>query len=187
MHVSGSLQLLTQFRSHVREAKSPASLAMTIAGNFFAFVVTAAHGFERYRNADRLAVPQNFQLDRRPGLLLSYLDLKLAGVADFLSVQFGDDVADFQTSFRRRRSVFDLAGDGSFIVVHVEELGILRRHIADADSHVSVSDFTVADESVHRGADDLSGNRETHPGKAIRVRDQEGVDADHFAASVDQR
>ena len=37
---------------------------------------------------------------RGAGLLLSDFDLKLAGVAHFLSVDFGDDVADLQAGFR---------------------------------------------------------------------------------------
>jgi len=95
--ITRRLQLVTQFGSDVGEADAPARFAVTIAGDFFAFFVTAAHFLQRHRDAGGLAIAQDFQLDARTGLLLSDFDLKLAGVADFLAIEFGNDVADFQS------------------------------------------------------------------------------------------
>ena len=97
-------------------SRAPSAACHAVAGDFVAFMVAAAHGFERHRNAYGLAVAQNVQLDGGAGLLLSDFDLKLAGIAHFLAVEFGDYIADFQASFRGGRTVFDLADHGSFIV-----------------------------------------------------------------------
>src|ERR1700693_1276076 len=146
-----------------------------MAGSFFAFMITAAHFFQRHWDADGLTIAQNIQLDARTGLLLSHLDLKLAGIADFLTGLFG------------WRSILHLADHGSFIVLDVEEFCILRCHVADADSHVTVTDLAVADQSFHGGTDDLRWNGKAHARKAIRTRDEEGIDSDHLATSVHKR
>src|SRR3984957_11586533 len=181
------LQLLTQLRSHVGKSDAPAWLAIAVAGNFGAVFVAAAHQFQRYRNVHVLAVTQNIELDARSGLLLPDFDLKLAGIAYFLTVQFGDDIPNFQAGLRCRGVIFNLRDHRAFIVVDVEELGILRGHVADADSHVSVADLAVTNESLHRGADDLRWNGKTHTREAVRVRNQERVDSDHFPACIYQR
>ena len=50
-----------------------------------------------------------------------------------------------------------------------------------------MSDFAVADKSFDGGTDDLGGDGKAHARKTIRVRDQESIDANDFAAHVDQR
>ena len=54
----------------------------------------------------------------------------------------------FRPAFAAGEIVFDLRDDCAFIVVDMEELGILGRHVADADAHVAVADFTVANQRL---------------------------------------
>ena len=47
--------------------------------------------------------------------------------------------------------------------------------------------FAVANQRVHDGLNNLRGNSEAHAAERARGRDQEGVDADDLATSVDER
>src|SRR5271165_4228921 len=44
--------------------------------------------------------------------------------------------------------------------------------------------LAASDQSFHGGTHDLAGNCKTHARETIRVRYEEGVDADHFTASI---
>src|ERR1700728_3194856 len=115
MEIAGRLQLVAQLRSHVGKTETPARLAVAVAADFLAWMVAAAHFFQSDGHVYILAITQDSQLDARTWLLLSNLDLKLAGIADLLAVEFDDDVSHFQTSLRRGRAVFDLGDYGTFI------------------------------------------------------------------------
>jgi hypothetical protein len=89
-------------------------------------MVTIAHGFERYWDVYVLAVAENVQLYAGAGLLLADFDLRCAGVAYLLPIDFGDDVTNFEAGFCGRRIVFYLRDDCAFVVIDLEELCVLR-------------------------------------------------------------
>ena len=76
---------------------------------------------------------------------------------------------------------------GSQVVGEVKELRIFRGHIGNTDSDVAVIDFAVTNQGIGSGFGDLRRNGKSHPRETARRRDQKGVDADDFAAHVDQR
>ena len=100
-----------------------------------------------------------------PGCFCPTMHLQFAGVADFLAVDFGDDIADLQAGFGSGRIGFDLRDDSASRGGFVEELRVLRSHVGDADADVAMADFAVANQSLHRRPDDLRRNRESHPGE----------------------
>ena len=112
-----------------------------------AFSRAAAQFFQSDRNAHALSVTQNAEHDFRAGLFLSDHHLKFAGVADFLAVDFGDDVADLQAGFGSGRIGFDLRDHASSRRRLVEELRVLRSHVGDPDADVAMADFAVANQA----------------------------------------
>src|SRR4051812_7224329 len=126
-------------------------------------------------------------MKRGAGLLLSNFDLQLASIANVASVNLSDHVTDFQTGFRSRRAWLNLRYYRANGLAHVEELRVLRRHISNADAHVSMRDLAGADQRIDRRAHDLRGYSESHSRKGTGGRDQEGVDTHHFSVCVHQR
>ena len=93
---------------------------------------------------------------------LSHHDLELAGITDLMAIDAGDQVADFQSGFGCGGVGFHLRHDGAAIVLRVEELRVFRRDVSDAEPHVAVADFAIANQRFHRGPHDLRWNRESH-------------------------
>src|SRR5262249_11859594 len=104
-----------------------------------------------------------------PRPLLSYFDLKFAGAIDFPSIEAGDDVADLEASARTRRVRFDLADDCALVLLHLEEVRVLRGDVGDAHAHVGMRHLAVADERVDGRLGELRGNREAKAGEATRL------------------
>jgi hypothetical protein len=121
------------------------------------------------------------------GLFLADQHLEFAGIADLLAVDFGDDVADLAGRLCLRENRVPPASRSAGGIGFVEEFRVVRSDIRDANADVAVADLAVTDQSLDRGLDDLRGNREAHAGERSGRRDEEGVDADQFAARVDQR
>ena len=161
--------------------------AFALARVLAAFGRALAQFLQSDWNAHTLAVPQNLEHDLRSRLFLSDQHLKFAGIAHFLAVDFSNNVADLQASFRSRRIWFDLRDHSACGYCLVEELRVFGSHIRDSDSDVTVADFTVADQSLHRGPDNLRWNGKSHSREAARRRNQKGIDPDDFAASIHQR
>src|SRR6185369_12848624 len=119
--------------------------------------------------------------------LLADFDLELAGIADRLAVEHRDDVTGLETGFGAGGIGFDLRDYSTFGFLQIEELRVLGSDIADADTHVAVADFTVANESVDGRLHNLGRDGEAHAGECAGAGDEEGVDADDLTVSVHQR
>ncbi len=115
-----------------------------------------------------------------PGCFSPTSTCKLAGVAHRFSVEFGDDIADFQAGFRAGRVRLNLSDDGSRSIVHVEELGFIGGDVADADADITVAHLSVLNETVDGWLDDLRGNGKSHTGETASLRNQKSVDAHDF-------
>src|SRR5690242_20078296 len=126
-------------------------------------------------------------MNGRAWLLLANLHLELTGVSDFAAIDLRDYVAYFQTGFRSRSIRLYLRYHGSARFGHIEELGVLRRDIGNANAHVGVSYFPISDQLVNGWANDLGWNRKSHSRKGTGGRDEEGIDADDLAVRIDQR
>src|SRR4029077_12361829 len=96
MNLFRSLKLIAQLRREVAEADAPMHFPFAVARLIFAFGVAAAEFFQRDGNRHALAVAEYLQRDLLTGLLLSDNHLEFAGVADFLTIDFGDHVTDLQ-------------------------------------------------------------------------------------------
>src|SRR5580692_5128685 len=98
MNIFGSLQLLAKVWRHVAETDAPVHFSMIAFRSFGAVVVAATHSFKRDGKGRVLAIANHLQLDGRARSFLSNFYLKLASVGHFLSIEFSDHVADFQSS-----------------------------------------------------------------------------------------
>src|ERR1017187_5857480 len=187
LQVFRGLQLLADLRGQVGDADSPARLAVIAIRGNLVLAVAAAHLFESYRDVDVLPIAHDFERDLGPGMLLSDFHLQLSGVSDLPSVELGDHVADFQASLGTRRVRLDFGDDRAIRVLHVEELGVLRRDVRDTYPNVGVHDIAAANQRLDRGLHDLGWNGKAHARERSGRRDEKGVDPDHFAMRVDQR
>src|SRR5262249_46709138 len=104
-----------------------------------------------------------------------------------LAIEAGNHIASLQTTFGARRIRLDLGHDCALCAVQMEELRVLRRNVADADSHISMADFSVTNQCIYGRTHDLGRNGETHAGKRSRRRNQESIDSHYFAFRVNQR
>src|ERR1700675_4680592 len=181
------LKLIAHFGRKVAEANAPVHFALALGRIITALGRMAAERLQGDRNAHALAFTQNVEHDLRAGLFLSDQHLQLASVAYLLTIDLGNDITDLQTSLRSRRVGLDLRDHSANRGLLVEELGVLGRHVRDSDPDVAVAHFAVADQGLYRGPDDLRWNRKPHSREASRRRDQEGVDADDLAPSIDER
>src|SRR5579863_269913 len=154
---------------------------------FVRFFVARAHRFEGDRNVYVFTVTDHLQLDGHAWTLLSDLHLKLASVGDLLSIELDNYVADFQAAFGCGRIGFDLGYDRAAGIAHVEELGVLRRHVSNSDSHVAMCDFAIPNQRVDRRLHDLRGNCKPHARELPRRGNQKRIDADHFPVRIHQR
>src|SRR5215470_2905820 len=187
LQILSATQLLADVGSHFAKAEAPARLAVFTARRFFLSLIARAHLFERDREFHAFAIAQYAQLDGGAWASLSYVDLQLAGVADFLAIERRDQIANLQASFRSRRSRFHLSHDRAAIVLRLEELRVLGRDVGDAQTHVSVADLAVTNDRFDRRTPNLRRNCEAHAGELAGSGDQERVNADHFAARIHQR
>src|SRR5208283_4150937 len=181
------LQLRTHVRVEVGDADSPAWFATVGAGVELFLLVLGAELFERDCHIDALTISQDIERDLSSRVLRADFGMKLSGARNLLAVESNDDVADFEASLRSRRVRLHFADDRSIRVLQVEELGVLRRYVGNAYPNVGVADLTVTHQGVDRGLHDLRWNGESHAREASRGRDEEGVNADDLATSVDQR
>src|SRR5208282_3954360 len=179
------LQLIALALAQIAETQSPAAFAVFSTGARRAWI--CAHGFERDWNRHALAVAQKAELDGVAGPLLPDFHLQLAGIVHRLSVQFDDHVAGAQAGFAAGSVRVDLVDDGSGGIFRLEEFGIVRSYIGDANSNVAVADLAVLNQSLDGGLDDLRGNREAHARERAVAGDEEGVDPDQLAAGIYQR
>src|SRR5271166_1105067 len=179
------LQLIALALAEIAETQSPAAFAVFSAGVRRAR--RCAHRFERDRNRHALAVAQHAELDGVAGTLLPDFHLQLSGVVHRLSIEFDDNIARTQASFTAGSVGVDLVDDGSGGIFRLEELGIIRSYIRDANSNVAVADLAVLDQGLHSRLYDLRGNREAHAGERSVAGDKEGVDSDQLAARIYER
>src|SRR5438105_4882279 len=187
MDVSGRLKLRAYVRGQVAEANTPTSFALRIARALLVggLIFPQFLHIDWERKAFAIAHYSEFKLAAR--LLLPNFHLQRASVDHVVCVDLGDHVSDFEPSFRSGGIWLHLSHQGSFSLYHVEELGVLRRDIGDADADVRVTYFPVTDQCINGGLHNLRGNRESHSRKGTRRRDQERIDSDDFSARVHQR
>src|SRR5437899_4660354 len=178
--VAWRLKLVPQFWGEVAETDAPVHFAFGLAGVIAAFGGTAAEGFQGDGDSHILAVAKNIERDLRAGLLLSDNHLEFSGIADLLAIDFGNDIADLEASFCAGRIGFCLGDDSANRRFLVKELGVLGRHVGDADADMAVADFAVADQGLDGRPDNLRWNGKSHSGEAAGRRDQESVDADYL-------
>src|SRR5580698_193016 len=70
--------------------------------------------------------------------------------------------------------------------MYVKKLRILRSDVGNANAHARVVDFAVTNQRLNHRVHDLRRNGKSHSGERARRRKQERVDANNFAASIDQ-
>jgi hypothetical protein len=133
-----------------------------------------------------LAVAEDAELDLGAGGYIRDGDLELAAVENLLAVELGDDVSAFKAGVRGGGVGCDLGDDGPGGVLEVEEVGVFRGDVVNADAEVAVVDAAGLDDLLRDGVGDLSGDGEAGAGEGAAVGDDEGVDADEFTVGVDE-
>ena len=118
-----------------------------------------------YRDSHRLAIAHYVQIHFGTRALLPDDHLQVPCIADLVAVDSGNDISHFQTRLGAGRIWLYLADHSANGLVHVEELGILRSHVGDGDSNISMVNLAVFDQRLHRRARNLRGNGKAHSRK----------------------
>src|SRR5579872_327532 len=185
MNVSGRTQLLAYIGSEVGETEAPARLPVFMPCSRRGFRVLS-HLHQSDGKVHAPAIAQHLQMKSGARALLSDLDLKLSGIPHWMAIKADDHVTDLQAALCSRGTRIDLGDNCTGRLVKIEEPGIIRSHIVDADTHVAVGHLAVAHQALGGWLGDLCRNGESHARKSAGGRNQEGVDAHHFSARIDQ-
>ena len=106
---------------------------------------------------------------------------------DVLAVELDDDVAGLDARRLRRALVVDAGDQGAARGLDVEAFGDLVGDGLDADAEPAAAQLAELPELIDHAGHRLRGHREADADRAAGGRDDQGVDADHFAVEVEQR
>ncbi len=187
LHAIGHVELLPQIPSQIsrRESQSaflfrPARCCSPFRSSLYGTRPRSRAVFAACRRAE-------FQAPRRSSRRhLAHRDLHRATVRDLLAVDLAQHIAAHKTGATRWRVRRHLAHDCARSIRQIKEACILRRHVVQVDAKVPVMHASALDNFLSRGLCNLRRNRESRSCKRSAARDDECVDADHFAVSIHQ-
>jgi hypothetical protein len=106
---------------------------------------------------------------------------------DVLAVEGDDDVAGLDAGGLRRALVVDAGDQGAARRLDVEAFGDLVGDLLDADAEPAAAKLAELAQLIDHAGHGLGGHRKADADRAAGRRDDQGVDADHFAVEVEQR
>src|SRR6202171_3132190 len=106
---------------------------------------------------------------------------------DVLAVELDHDVAGLDAGGLGRALVLDAGDQGAARGLDVEAFGDLVGALLDADAEPAAAQLAELPELIDHAGHRLGGHREADADRAAGGRDDQGVDADHFAIEVEQR
>src|ERR1041385_6533711 len=109
LDVAGKVKFVAHIRREVLQAYAPARLALSLGRAGVSFLRVLADRSKSQRNAHVLAVAEDAEVDLVPGTVRADGGLKLAGVLHVLAVEFGNDIANFNSRFAGGRIGLNLA------------------------------------------------------------------------------
>ena len=131
-------------------------------------------------------VAQNLHSDFFVDLRPRNDDWQIARVFNFFAVELGNDIADFYTGFLRRPLLGYVRDQRSVAFFHAEAFGDFRRHLLNQYAEVTARDFPLAAQLRQQFFNQIDRNREADADVAAGAAEDRGVDADDFAAQIDQ-
>ena len=106
---------------------------------------------------------------------------------DVLAVELDDDVAGLDAGRFRRALVVDAGDQRAARGLDVEAFGDLVGDLLDADAEPAAAQLAELPELIDHAGHRLRGHRKADADRAAGGRDDQRVDADHFAIEVEQR
>src|SRR5260221_1654774 len=106
---------------------------------------------------------------------------------DVLAVELDDDIAGLDARGLRRTLVLDVGNQGAARGLDVEAFSDLVGDLLDADAEPAAAKLAELPELIDHAHHRLRGHRKADADRAARRRDDQGVDADHFAIEIEQR
>src|SRR3984885_15761539 len=134
----------------------------------------------------RASVAQNPKLDRSARSDLGYGNLQCATVLDLFPIQRINHVATLQSTTAGRRIRRPLRGNCSRCRLQVEEAGIGRRYILQADAEVAMMHCSSLDQLLRRRPHQLRRNSEPRTRERSAVRDDERIDPNQLTMRIHQ-
>src|SRR6202043_3539495 len=134
------------------------------------------------------AVTQNFQLHIRVRLHHRNIHPKLTAVGNLFAIDLQNDVASLQTGFPGGAGSLDVSNKRAAKFSLSHRLCDTGSNVLHDDSEIGSRNFAVIHDLVHHLAREIYRNRESDsliPTGSVRKNG--GVDADQFAAIVDER
>src|SRR5713226_1982142 len=138
-----------------------------------------------------------------PGLLLALADdddidllahsgighhpRQVLGLPDVLAVELDHDVAGLDACGFRRTLVLDAGNQGAARGLDVKAFSDLIGDLLDADAEPAAAKLAELPQRIDHAGNGLRGHRKADADRAARRRDDQRVDADHFAIEVEQR
>src|SRR6266481_1443913 len=106
---------------------------------------------------------------------------------DVLAVELDHDIAGLDPRGFRRTLVLDAGDQGAARGLDVEAFGDLIGDLLDADAEPAAAKLAELPELIDHADHRLRGHRKADADRAARGRDDQRVDADHFAIEIEQR